>query len=162
MSLALTVPVNVVCAVRCRYEDHAEIKIEVHTPANAQSVQLYFRGERMAKAIGSLAATQPEDLQAVSGVLVKRGFTHQLMAPGDITEFTELKTSVVRQRLCVAYRLPFSLLQFYLEQMYGNVKPFDQDNSPSLLVTLSPRHTKSQICILCVLLGVQLFFFPFR
>ncbi|XP_004365619.2 CPSF3 protein [Capsaspora owczarzaki ATCC 30864] len=121
-------------ALTRKYEDHAEIKIEVHTPANAQSVQLYFRGERMAKAIGSLAATQPEDLQAVSGVLVKRGFTHQLMAPGDITEFTELKTSVVRQRLCVAYRLPFSLLQFYLEQMYGNVKPFDQDNSPSLLV----------------------------
>ena len=37
------------------YEDDAEYDIEVHNPGNTKSVELYFRGEKMAKVRRMLA-----------------------------------------------------------------------------------------------------------
>ena len=36
-------------ALQREYEDDPEYNIEVHNPRNTQAVELYFRGEKMAK-----------------------------------------------------------------------------------------------------------------
>ena len=51
------------------------------------AVELYFRGEKMAKVVGSLAAEPPEEGKNVSGILVKRNFNYHLMAPSDLQKY---------------------------------------------------------------------------
>ena len=41
--------------------------LQVHNPRNTVSVELYFRGEKMAKVMGSLAMKKPEEGMPVSG-----------------------------------------------------------------------------------------------
>ena len=73
------------------YEDSEDMSVEVHTPRNTQAVELYFRGEKMAKVMGSLATLEPTDQLRLSGVLVKRGFNYHLIHPSDLgSEFLSL------------------------------------------------------------------------
>ena len=68
------------------YPPHTqELNIEIYTPRNTQAVELYFRGEKMAKVMGSLAGGRPEEGQKVSGVLIKRGFNYHLIDPSDLS-----------------------------------------------------------------------------
>lgn len=71
-------------AVLREYEDSDEVSMEIHTPRNTQAVELYFRGEKMAKVMGSLATCEPVDQLGLSGVLVKRGFNYHLIHPSDL------------------------------------------------------------------------------
>ena len=77
-------------------------KITFHNPRNTSAVELYFRGEKLAKVIGSLAEQKPTPDQAkqqrVSGVLVKRNFNYHMVSPKDLTKYTDLTTSTVTQR----------------------------------------------------------------
>ena len=61
------------------------MNIEIYNPRNTQAVELYFRGEKMAKVMGSLAGAKPEDGHKVSGVLIKRGFNYHLIDPSDLS-----------------------------------------------------------------------------
>ncbi len=71
-------------AVLRECEDNDEMSVEVHTPRNTQAVELYFRGEKMAKVMGTLAKEEPVDQLKLSGVLVKRGFNYHLIHPADL------------------------------------------------------------------------------
>jgi cleavage and polyadenylation specificity factor subunit 3 len=72
--------------------------IQILTPKNIQTVELQFKGEKIAKTMGSLAAQGPTAGRAVSGILVEKDFKHQLFAPEDLSSYTQLKTSTVLQR----------------------------------------------------------------
>ena len=61
------------------------MNIEIYNPRNTQAVELYFRGEKMAKVMGSLAAVKPSEDHKLSGVLVKRGFNYHLIDPSDLS-----------------------------------------------------------------------------
>ena len=61
------------------------------------SVQLYFRGEKMAKVMGSLAMQKPVEGMPVSGILVKRNFNYHILAPADLPKYTDLTMSTVTQ-----------------------------------------------------------------
>lgn len=61
------------------------MNIEIYNPRNTQAVELYFRGEKMAKVMGSLAAVKPSEDHKLSGVLVKRGFNYHLIDPTDLS-----------------------------------------------------------------------------
>eukprot|EP01137_Pigoraptor_chileana_P037379 Opistho-2@34374 len=95
-------------ALQRRYEDRDDYKLVLHNPSNCQSVELNFRGEKLAKAMGAIAANAPKDEQVVSGILVKKGFDHLLLNAADIREFTDIVTSSVVQRQCVPFHGPFS------------------------------------------------------
>jgi cleavage and polyadenylation specificity factor subunit 3 len=60
-------------------------------------VQLYFRGEKMAKVMGSLAMQKPVEGMPVSGILVKRNFNYHILAPADLPKYTDLTMSTVTQ-----------------------------------------------------------------
>ena len=59
--------------------------MDIHTPRNTQAVELYFRGEKMAKVIGRLAVKRCQDNQQLCGILVKRGFNYHLVDPADLS-----------------------------------------------------------------------------
>ena len=90
------------------YQENPEISITVHTPRNCEEVQLYFRGEKMAKVcnttdfglvicnsgfkirfdlqvMGNLAVKKFEDEQNLSGILIKRGFSYHIVDPTDLS-----------------------------------------------------------------------------
>jgi len=64
------------------------MQMEIYNPRNTQAVELYFRGEKMAKVMGSLASQKPPDGHKVSGVLIKRGFNYHLIDPSDLSSET--------------------------------------------------------------------------
>jgi cleavage and polyadenylation specificity factor subunit 3 len=104
------------------YEDNEETNIIVYNPKNTEKVDLHFRGEKMAKVIGSLAAVKPRDGHRVSGVLVKKGFSYQIVSPSELSAYTDLATSVIKQRQTVAFSSSLSVLDYYLQQLAGDVE----------------------------------------
>lgn len=104
------------------YEDDAEYQMQVHNPRNTVAVELHFRGEKMAKVVGSLAAQKPVDGQQVSGILVKRNFNYHIISPNDLSNYTDLAMSTVTQRLSIRYTGTVALLQYYLNQLSGDLE----------------------------------------
>ncbi|XP_077977969.1 cleavage and polyadenylation specificity factor subunit 3-like [Glandiceps talaboti] len=121
-------------AVVREYEDNPDIHIQVHNPKNTQAVELYFRGEKMAKVMGSLASKRPSQGSRVSGIVVKRNFNYHIMAPSDLSNYTELAVSTVTQRQSISYNAPLSLLRYYLTQLSGDIEHTEVHDKPALKV----------------------------
>ncbi|KAH9605732.1 hypothetical protein KSS87_008919 [Heliosperma pusillum] len=103
---------------------------KIITPKNCQSVEMYFNSEKMAKTIGRLAEKTPEVGATVSGLLVKKGFTYQIMAPEDLHVFSQLCTANVNQRITIPYSGAFGVLKHRLKQIYESVESgVDEDSN---------------------------------
>ncbi|XP_065321633.1 cleavage and polyadenylation specificity factor subunit 3-like isoform X2 [Gordionus sp. m RMFG-2023] len=85
------------------YEDDPDNNIEIFNPRNTQAVELYFRGEKMAKIVGTLAMHKPKPNQRVTGILVKRNFNYHIMDSKDINNYTGLTVNTVTQRMTVPF-----------------------------------------------------------
>ncbi|KAI8577602.1 hypothetical protein K450DRAFT_212694 [Umbelopsis ramanniana AG] len=108
-------------ALQQKFADSEE-NTKVYTPRNCETLSLHFRGEKMAKTIGSLAAKYPTENQAISGILVAKDFQLNVMSPDDLNEYGGgLLTTVLTQRQSVPFRATFSLLQWHLEMMFGDI-----------------------------------------
>ena len=114
------------------FEDKGISNIQVYNPKNCQSVELHFRGEKMAKVIGSLASGKPEHGKMVSGILLKRGFNYHIMAPSDLQNYTDLSTSSISQRQIVGFHSSFALLHAGLQQLCGKVEQIIFLGKPAL------------------------------
>ncbi|XP_054154499.1 cleavage and polyadenylation specificity factor subunit 3-like [Oppia nitens] len=84
------------------YED-SDNPPTLHNPKNTIPVQLHFRGEKTAKVMGSLAIDAPKAGHKVSGVLVKRNFSYHLLAPTDLSKYTDMVMSTISQKLSVHF-----------------------------------------------------------
>ena len=71
-------------ALQREYEDDPNTTIYLHNPRNTHCVELYFRGEKTAKVMGTLAVEEPKPGNTLSGVLVKRNFNYHLLAANDL------------------------------------------------------------------------------
>ncbi|KNA11690.1 hypothetical protein SOVF_132750 [Spinacia oleracea] len=109
---------------------------KIMSPKNCQSVEMYFSSEKMAKTIGRLAEKTPESGEIVSGLLVKKGFTYQIMAPEDVHVFSQLCTANVNQRITIPHSGSLPILKHRLKQIYESVESgVDEDSSiPTLRV----------------------------
>jgi len=116
------------------FEDKGVSNIQVYNPKNCQSVELHFRGEKMAKVIGSLAASKPEHSKSVSGILLKKGFNYHIMAPSDLQNYTDLSTSKITQRQIIGFHASWQLLQKSLQGLAGKVEQFISQGKPALRV----------------------------
>ncbi|XP_010275194.1 PREDICTED: cleavage and polyadenylation specificity factor subunit 3-I [Nelumbo nucifera] len=116
--------------------EFADKNTKIISPKNCQSVELYFNSEKMAKTIGRLAEKTPEVGETVSGILVKKGFTYQIMAPEDLHVFSQLSTANITQRISVPYSGAFGVIKHRLKQIYESVEslPEEESEGPSLLV----------------------------
>uniref|UniRef100_A0A8C2FPK6 Cleavage and polyadenylation specific factor 3 n=1 Tax=Cyprinus carpio TaxID=7962 RepID=A0A8C2FPK6_CYPCA len=101
------------------YEDNDEVHIEVHNPRNTEAVTLNFRGEKLAKVMGSLADKKCVQGQRVSGILVKKNFSYHILAPSDLSNYTDLAMSTVKQTQAIPFTGPFPLLLSQLRHLTG-------------------------------------------
>ena len=106
-----------------------KIKPTFYNPRNTAKVELFFRGEKMAKVMGSLAEEKPEDGAKVSGILIKRNFNYHIVSPNDITKYTDMTMSTVNQRMSVYYSGTFALLHFMVSQLSSEVHLSQLENS---------------------------------
>ncbi|KAK5886352.1 hypothetical protein CesoFtcFv8_017392 [Champsocephalus esox] len=90
------------------YEDNDQVHIEVHNPRNTEAVTLNFRGEKLAKVMGSLADEKCVQGQRVLGILVKKNFNYHILNPSDLSTHTELAMRTVKQTQAIPLtaRLP--------------------------------------------------------
>ena len=94
-------------------------EMNVFAPKNCQSVEIRYRGEKVAKVAGSLASDcLPVEGQEVRGVLVAKDFGHLLVAPEDVRDHARLRTSVVTQRQLVPCEVNIDTLRFALEALF--------------------------------------------
>ena len=113
------------------YEDQ-EKPPEFHNPQNTVTLELHFRGEKIAKVMGNLAVTKPTVGLRLSGILVKRNFSYHLLAPSDLNKYTDMVMSTISQRLTVPFEDDFDHMLtafqgYHLEQISDcSVKVFDQ------------------------------------
>ncbi|EXC33626.1 Cleavage and polyadenylation specificity factor subunit 3-I [Morus notabilis] len=114
----------------------ADRNTKILTPKNCQSVEMYFNSQKMAKAIGKLAEKTPEVGDIVSGLLVKKGFSYQIMAPDDLHVFSQLATANITQRITIPYSSAFSVIKHRLKQIYDSVESSTDEESgvPTLRV----------------------------
>ncbi|PON79547.1 KH-domain/beta-lactamase-domain protein, archaea [Trema orientale] len=122
----------------------ADRNTKILTPKNCQSVEMYFNSQKMAKAIGKLAEKTPEVGEVVSGLLVKKGFSYQIMAPDDLHVFSQLATANITQRITVPYSNIFSIIKHRLKQIYGSVESSTDEESGVPMLRVHDRVTVKQ------------------
>ncbi|KAI0043657.1 Metallo-hydrolase/oxidoreductase [Auriscalpium vulgare] len=121
-------------ALTAKYK-HKEEDVKIHMPRNLETLNLTFRGERVAKAIGNLAAKPPKANDIVAGLLVAKDYSYTLLDPRDLRDFAGLSTCVVTQRQKVALHVGWDLVRWHLEGMYGSVEEgLDKDGIPTMRV----------------------------
>jgi cleavage and polyadenylation specificity factor subunit 3 len=128
-------------------------EINIHTPKNCEPLELSFRTERVVKvsrcrwfliqAIGSLAATRPDDGAAVKGLLIAKDFSYTLLDPKDLYDFTGLTTSSIVQKQSIPLAVDWSVIRWHLEGMYGEVEDVTDDGKQALVVS-RPRQADSR------------------
>ncbi|TNM95387.1 hypothetical protein fugu_016470 [Takifugu bimaculatus] len=116
------------------YEDNDQVHIEVHNPRNTEAVTLNFRGEKLAKVMGSLADNKCVQGQRVSGILVKKNFNYHILNPSDLSTYTELAMSTVKQSQAIPFTGPYSLLVCHLRNLTGDVEELDGTEKNTLKV----------------------------
>lgn len=118
-------------ALTVRYEGKS---IEVLTPRNCQTVEFTFKADRIAKAVGTLAANDPKDGTILSGILVEKDFDHHIMTPSDLPVFTQLATSTISQRQSVPYNQPLHVLKYNLSYFFDSVKSQQKNGKDGFVV----------------------------
>ncbi|CAB3379128.1 Hypothetical predicted protein [Cloeon dipterum] len=107
------------------FEVDPKNKMQIYNPRNTVAVELYFRGEKTAKVMGTLAVEPPKPGNILSGILVKRNFNYLLLDPGDLGRYSDMVISQVVQRQSMHYNGPINLLQHILTQLAGPVESLE-------------------------------------
>uniref|UniRef100_A0A3Q3G3F2 Cleavage and polyadenylation specificity factor subunit 3 n=1 Tax=Labrus bergylta TaxID=56723 RepID=A0A3Q3G3F2_9LABR len=89
---------------------------------NDEAVTLNFRGEKLAKVMGSLTDRKCVQGQRVSGILIKRNFNYHIVTPSDLSNYTDLSMGTVTQTQAIPYTGPISLLVSQLRSLAGDVE----------------------------------------
>ena len=88
-------------ALEREYEEERLSQIEIYTPRNTQAFELHFKGEKIAKVVGSLAGEELREGQCVSGVLAKRGFKYHLIDPAELPSECVCVCVCVQVHICM-------------------------------------------------------------
>ena len=76
-----------------------------------------------------MAEKTPEVGETVNGLLVKKAFTYQIMAPDDLHVFLQLSTANISQRITIAYTGAFCVLEHKLKQIFESVESLQDEES---------------------------------
>ncbi|PWN90943.1 Metallo-hydrolase/oxidoreductase [Acaromyces ingoldii] len=107
-------------ALQNRFANRNE-DVKVHTPRNCEVLKIKFKGERMAKAIGSIAEKPPKPDSFLDGLLISKDFAYTILDPKDLADFTGLNMSTIIQRQRISLHVAWSLARWHLEGMYGRI-----------------------------------------
>ncbi|KAG5718831.1 Endoribonuclease YSH1 [Termitomyces sp. T112] len=121
-------------AMASRYKERDE-DVKIHMPRNLETLNLSFRGERVAKAIGTLADKPPQANDVLSGLLVAKDYSYTLLDPRDLRDFAGLSTCTMTQRQKIVLGVRWDLVRWHLEGMFGSVEEgLDKDGVPTMRV----------------------------
>ncbi|KAJ7084368.1 beta-lactamase-like protein [Mycena belliarum] len=121
-------------AMTSRYKERDE-DVKIHTPRNLETLNLSFRGERVAKAIGTLGDKPPRPNDLLSGLLVSKDFSYTLLDPRDLKDFAGLSTCTVTQRQKIVLGVRWQLVRWHLEGMFGTVEEgVDREGIPTMRI----------------------------
>lgn len=112
-------------ALQREYEDDPNLKMEIHNPRNTVPVELYFRGEKTAKVMGSLAMEKPKPGHKLSGILVKRNFNYHMLSSSDLPKYTDMSMSQVIQQQSVYFSGSMAVLRYLVTQLTGTIEALD-------------------------------------
>mmetsp|Transcript_43655 Transcript_43655/g.64032 ORF Transcript_43655/g.64032 Transcript_43655/m.64032 type:complete len:521 (-) Transcript_43655:77-1639(-) len=118
-------------------------------PPNLQEVTLKFSRRRSAKVMGSLAENKNRKLDAgstnkdgdeettvaikegesVSGVLVTQNFNSKIVAPQDLSTYTQLRVGSVKSRLHVPFANQIMTLRLFLNEMFTGVTEVQEEEA---------------------------------
>ncbi|KAK0071381.1 hypothetical protein PV325_013022 [Microctonus aethiopoides] len=112
-------------ALQREYEDNPNTMMEIHNPRNTVAVELYFRGEKTAKVMGSLAMETPKSRQKLSGVMVKRNFNHCFLAPSDLPAYVDTDINPMNNTHKIHFHGSVSVLKHLLTQIDGDLDIID-------------------------------------
>ena len=116
-------------ALHDKYADKPD-PVKIYTPRNTDNLHLYFRGEKIAKTIGTLAReseTMTQD-SPIEGLLIGKDFQYNIISPADLPEYTDLKNTQIQQKMCLRFTAPFALLQFHIDQMFGQSETYERES----------------------------------
>ncbi|KAK0442700.1 Metallo-hydrolase/oxidoreductase [Desarmillaria tabescens] len=114
-------------AMTSRYKEREE-DVKIYTPRNLETLNLSFRGERVAKVTRTLADTVPQRNDILSGLLVAKDDSYTLLDLRDLRDLGGLSTCTITQRQKIALGVRWELVRWHLEGMYGHVEEgFDKD-----------------------------------
>lgn len=112
-------------ALQREYEGDPENDIKIYNPRNTESVDLYFRGEKIAKVMGSLAVEPPKAGEKLSGILVKREFNYHIVSAKDLSKYTNLSISSVIQQQHIPFTGSFAILRSMLQHIASPLVPVE-------------------------------------
>ncbi|KAA0708560.1 Cleavage and polyadenylation specificity factor subunit 3 [Triplophysa tibetana] len=139
------------------YEDNDEVHIEVHNPRNTEAVTLNFRGEKLAKVMGSLADKKCAQGQRVSGILVKKNFSYHILSPSDLSsdvdeiETPEKNTLRVFNNITLVYDSNMVMLEWLanpLNDMYADAVTtvvLEVQSNPKAQKDVQPQEKKVDV-----------------
>ena len=108
--------------------DKYSTSMNIQGPHNCQTVEIEFRQSKVVKVVGRLA----EELKAagggggggggggrvVSGVVVRKDFNYQLMSVEELSSFTPISCTSIRQQLLIPFQLTFDCFTAFINQLY--------------------------------------------
>lgn len=115
-------------ALTKKFHDPKVYRPTIFTPANMAEIVLEFKGEKIAKAIGGLAAEQPQNGTVISGLLVEVDSQTHLMDKEDLSTYTKLISGSITQKQHVPFEYhSFDVLLAFIKQMYEDVVHLEQE-----------------------------------
>eukprot|EP01105_Mastigella_eilhardi_P026445 TRINITY_DN7671_c0_g1_i1.p1 TRINITY_DN7671_c0_g1~~TRINITY_DN7671_c0_g1_i1.p1 ORF type:complete len:723 (-),score=182.93 TRINITY_DN7671_c0_g1_i1:70-2238(-) len=117
-------------ALSNKYENR---DLEVLMPRNCQPVQLQFRGDKSAKVVGKLAAEPPTQKRRLSGIIVRKDFTHRVMDSSELETYTQLRVNQVAQRLKLPCTHTLATLARCLLQIFDDVTGVKAEDGAEVL-----------------------------
>ena len=130
---------------RYRNKGKKTVNFQVYSPGNQQTVPIPFTGQKVVKAIGSVAQLALGKKRArgqegeddadegegerrrkmkgrhLSGVLVSKNFNFHLVHPSEISTYTQLRTTRVIQRLRLPFHPTVAVLVQCLRSLFSDV-----------------------------------------
>ena len=120
-----------------------------YCPKNCETVTFEFRGEKFARVIGEAASSSKRttlhpgtatacgggEPECVQGILVGKDFEYEIVDASELSEFTNICLTSIKQQQTFSCSAPFSLLEYHITQLFG--KGNVQRTSANTLVVMS-------------------------
>lgn len=130
-------------ALQREFEEDQNTSIQLHNPRNTHTVELYFRGEKTAKVMGSLAVEDAQPGKVIQGVLVKRNFNYHVLSADDLSKYTDLSLSEITQRQSLHYSGNPGVLRHLLAQVCGLMETLEGERKikafNAVEITIEPK-----------------------
>lgn len=94
-------------------------EVKVYNPKNCDEVVLKFKGLKIVKALGSIV--QEKETSAMNGVLIAKDFEMNLMKVDEVREFSNLTSTIVKERQTLQTCAGPELIAWHLRQMFGHI-----------------------------------------